>query len=75
MKWLRAHARYDDSHPWEALEIVATLLGADPGSRDIEGVHAAIQRSYDYMRILLDDCMAASGDRPKGTVLTHDQAA
>ena len=26
MRWLRVHAEYDDTHPWEALEIVATLL-------------------------------------------------
>ena len=75
MRWLRAHARYDDSHPWEALEIVATLLGADPGSRDVEAIHAAIQRSYDYMRITLDDCLADVSDLPTRRVLTNDQAA
>jgi hypothetical protein len=30
MRWLRVHAEYDDTHPWEALEIVATLLGHAP---------------------------------------------
>lgn len=75
MRWLRAHARYDDSHPWEALEIVATLLGAEPGPRDVEAIHSAIERSYDYMRITLDDCLADIGDLPTRTVLTHDQAA
>lgn len=75
MRWLRAHARYDDSHPWEALEIVATLLGADPGSGDVEAVQAAVQRSYDYMRILLDDCLADVGDLPTRSAITDDQVA
>src|SRR5579885_1799241 len=61
MRWLRAHARYDDSHPWEALEIVASLLGSNPSSRDTEAILAAIRSSYDYMRITLDDCMADTG--------------
>jgi pyrroloquinoline quinone (PQQ) biosynthesis protein C len=75
MRWLRAHARYDDSHPWEALEIVTTLLGADPDSREIEAIHTAIQRSYDYMRILLDDCLADARNLPTQTAPTRDEAA
>jgi pyrroloquinoline quinone (PQQ) biosynthesis protein C len=62
MRWLRAHARYDDNHPWEALEIVASILGANPGPREAEAVQGAIRRSYDYMRITLDDCLADIGD-------------
>lgn len=58
MRWLRAHARYDDAHPWEALEIVATILGAHPSARDVAIVHAAVQRSYEYMRFTLEDCLA-----------------
>lgn len=57
MRWLRAHARYDDSHPWEALEIIATLLGACPSMREIHAVRVALQRSYDYMLLTLEDCM------------------
>lgn len=75
MRWLRAHARYDDSHPWEALEIIASLLGGHPGSLEIAGVHAAIQSSYDYMRILLDDCLADAGELPESTLVTRDRAA
>lgn len=75
MRWLRAHARYDDSHPWEALEIVASLLGANPAARDVEAIQAAIRRSYDYMRITLDDCMADAGDLPAEAVVTRDRAA
>jgi pyrroloquinoline quinone (PQQ) biosynthesis protein C len=58
MRWLRAHARYDDAHPWEALEIVATILGAHPSAREAQAVHSALKRSYDYMLYTLEDCMA-----------------
>lgn len=75
MRWLRAHARYDDSHPWEALEIVASLLGADPEPQDIEAVHAAIARSYDYMRITLDDCLADADKLSSGAMTTRERAA
>lgn len=74
MRWLRAHARYDDSHPWEALEIIASILGPNPSPRDIEPVHAAIRRSYDYMRMTLDDCLADVGDHP-AAVVTQERAA
>jgi pyrroloquinoline quinone (PQQ) biosynthesis protein C len=30
MKWLKLHAKYDDAHPWEALEIIVTLVGLHP---------------------------------------------
>ena len=62
MRWLRAHARYDDAHPWEALEIVATILGANPDPMDIRAVRAAIERSYDYMLCTFEDCMADTND-------------
>jgi pyrroloquinoline quinone (PQQ) biosynthesis protein C len=60
MKWLRLHAEYDDTHPWEALEIIATVMGADPAPRDIELVRSRILRSYDYMRITQDECLAGT---------------
>ena len=75
MRWLRAHARYDDSHPWEALEIVAAILGAHPGPREVEAVHAAIRRSYEYMRMTLDDCLADVSDLPAEAVVTQERAA
>jgi len=58
MRWLRAHAKYDDAHPWEALEVVATLLGSDPTEEDVDAVRLAIRRSCDYMRLTLEDCLA-----------------
>lgn len=75
MRWLRAHAHYDDSHPWEALEIVASILGAHPGHRDIEAVYTAIRRSYDYMRITLDDCLTDVGELPAHASVTRERAA
>ncbi|HEV2271362.1 MAG TPA: hypothetical protein VGR92_18065 [Steroidobacteraceae bacterium] len=75
MRWLRAHAHYDDSHPWEALEIIASILGAQPGPREVESVHAAIRRSYEYMRMTLDDCLADLSAVPAQADLTRERAA
>jgi pyrroloquinoline quinone (PQQ) biosynthesis protein C len=75
MRWLRAHARYDDSHPWEALEIVTSLLGTRPSPREVELIYVAIRRSYDYMRILLDDCLADVSDVSADSPATEDCAA
>jgi pyrroloquinoline quinone (PQQ) biosynthesis protein C len=75
MRWLRAHARYDDSHPWEALEIVASILGTNPSPREVAAIHAAIRRSYDYMRITLDDCMADVGDLSAAAAVRQERAA
>ena len=57
MRWLKEHASYDDRHPWEALEIIATILGNHPAARDIAGVRSRIHRSYEYMRLALDECL------------------
>src|SRR5688572_8706017 len=57
MKWLRAHAEYDDRHPWEALEIIATMLGTAPDIRDVDLVCSRVRRSYEYMCMTLDDCL------------------
>lgn len=63
MKWLRVHAHYDDTHPWEALEIVATLMGRRPADRDVATIGTAILKSYQYMRSAFDDCLAAAAPR------------
>lgn len=60
MRWLRVHAEYDDTHPWEALEIVATLLGNNPADHEIEAVRSAIRSSFVYMEMALDHALAAS---------------
>ncbi len=75
MRWLRAHARYDDSHPWEALEIVASILGTSPSPGDVELIRTAIQRSYDYMRMTLDDCLAEAANPPAEAGVTQERAA
>jgi len=60
MRWLKVHAEYDDTHPWEALDIVATLLGHAPGTQAIEQVRQAIRTSYRYMELSLDSAMMAA---------------
>jgi pyrroloquinoline quinone (PQQ) biosynthesis protein C len=60
MRWLKVHAEYDDTHPWEALDIVATLLGHAPTAQEIGHVRQAIRRSYRYMELSLDSSMMAS---------------
>ena len=54
------HAEYDDTHPWEALDIVATLLGQAPSQSQIAEVRRAIRSSYVYMAMALDHAMAAA---------------
>ena len=59
-RWLRVHAEYDDTHPWEALDIVATLLGHAPAQQDVDDVRRAIRASYVYMEMALDHAMTAA---------------
>ncbi len=58
MRWLRLHAEYDDNHPWEALEIVATLLGHAPTPAEIDAVRRAIRATYFYSAMGLDHAAA-----------------
>jgi len=57
MKWLRVHAQYDDTHPWEALEIIATLLGHKVSLHDVDAIQVAILKSYGYMHMAFDNCL------------------
>jgi pyrroloquinoline quinone (PQQ) biosynthesis protein C len=57
MRWLSLHAHYDDAHPWEALEIVATLLGNAPGVDEVHEVKRSIEMSYEYFKLSLDCCL------------------
>ena len=59
MKWLRLHAEYDDKHPWEALDIICTIMGLDPSNRGIALLRSCVLKSYDYMRLTLDCCLDA----------------
>lgn len=60
MRWLKVHAEYDDTHPWEALDIVATLLGHAPGAAEVAAVQRAVKSSYRYMEMSLDSAMMAT---------------
>jgi pyrroloquinoline quinone (PQQ) biosynthesis protein C len=57
MSWLKLHAHYDDLHPWEALEIICTLVGNNPTLDEINQLTLSVVKSYEYMRMSLDACM------------------
>lgn len=59
LRWLQLHAAYDDTHPWEALEIVCTLMGGAPAAADVGHIAECIKRSYTSMRMLADRCVQA----------------
>lgn len=60
MRWLRVHAEYDDTHPWEALDIVATLMGNEPSDSDVEAVRSAVRTSFNYMELAVDGVLRAT---------------
>ena len=57
LRWLHLHAAYDDTHPWEALEIVCTIMGKDPSMEDVAHLAECIKRSYVSMILLGDRCI------------------
>lgn len=67
MKWLKMHAQYDDSHPWEALEIICTLAGNNPSAHLQAELRRAVTKSYDYMYLFLERCMQL--DRSAATLV------
>lgn len=54
MMWLKAHARYDDTHPEEALEIIK--LSTDTGSDEPARVVAAARESLVLLARAFDAC-------------------
>lgn len=54
MAWLRAHAHYDDAHPYEAMELVKLLCGTDEQLQ--AKAYAAAVRGMEYYLLALDDC-------------------
>ncbi|MDT7041207.1 iron-containing redox enzyme family protein [Candidatus Nitronereus thalassa] len=58
MKWIQAHAAYDDLHPIEALDIIYALLGDNPDTKDIQKVKSAILKSLDLYHLALETGMA-----------------
>jgi pyrroloquinoline quinone (PQQ) biosynthesis protein C len=57
LRWLQLHAAYDDTHPWEALEIVCTLMGTAPTAYEVAHLGECIRRSYVSMSMLADRCV------------------
>lgn len=57
LRWLQLHAAYDDTHPWEALEIVCTLMGTAPDAQEVAHIADCIKRSYVSMSISMDSCI------------------
>ena len=57
MRWLKLHAQYDDTHPWEALSIVCSLLGSNAAPHYVAFLSRCIVRSYAYMAMSLDRCL------------------
>lgn len=60
LRWLQLHAAYDDTHPWEALEIVCTLMGSNPDAEEVAHLVHCIRRTYLCMRLLADRCVEPS---------------
>jgi hypothetical protein len=60
---------------WEALEIIAALLGTNPEPRAIELVRSRVHKSYQYMAMTLDECLGLEDSaRPTRPVLAADAA-
>lgn len=74
MKWLKMHAQYDDAHPWEALEIICTLVGNNPGVQLQNELRQAVTKSYDYMYLFLERCMQLEKVKPARERAMAEQA-
>lgn len=68
MKWLKLHAKYDDTHPWEALEIICSIMGTRPSPRGYSMVRNGVLTSFEYMRLTLDHCLAPARRRSGNVV-------
>jgi pyrroloquinoline quinone (PQQ) biosynthesis protein C len=66
------HAQYDDSHPWEALEIICTLAGNNPSEQLQSDLRMAVCKSYEYMFLFLERCMTLERSQEgSGSVREH----
>lgn len=54
LAWLRAHAHYDDAHPYEAMELIKRLCEHDPEAQQ-KALHAA-EQGLAYYELALDAC-------------------
>lgn len=57
LRWLQAHADYDDTHPWDALDIVALLVGSDPSPARVRSLSRAAHKSYELYRSACDTAL------------------
>ncbi|HAT33361.1 MAG TPA: TenA family transcriptional regulator [Janthinobacterium sp.] len=54
MRWLKLHAHYDDTHPWEALDIIASLIGWEIEPKYAELLGQCVMNSYKCMTLSLN---------------------
>jgi len=54
MAWLRAHAHYDDAHPYEAMELIKRLCDHDPVAQ--QNALNAAEQGLAYYELALDAC-------------------
>ncbi|NAR85236.1 iron-containing redox enzyme family protein [Acinetobacter haemolyticus] len=54
LAWLRAHAHYDDLHPYEAMELIKRLCDQDPVMQ--KKAFLAAQEGLAYYELALDEC-------------------
>ncbi|MEG2359002.1 TenA family transcriptional regulator [Acinetobacter sp.] len=52
--WLRAHAHYDDLHPYEAMELIKRLSDGNPQLQ--QQAFQAVKEGLAYYELALDDC-------------------
>lgn len=57
-RWLKLHALYDDTHPWEALDIICSLIGAQAEPKYAAFLGRCVTNSYEYMSLSLDYCLS-----------------
>ena len=57
-RWLKLHAHYDDTHPWEALEIICSLIGSETEDKYVDFLEQCISNSYKYMVLSRDRCLS-----------------
>lgn len=55
LRWLEAHAGYDNQQLLEALEIIHELLGDNSEEQAVNRVRQAIGKSYDLYSTALDE--------------------
>ncbi len=56
MTWLNVHAAYDDTHPFEAMEMVARC---SRNETELEEAMQAAERTFEYYHLALEDSLRA----------------